>query len=116
MATLIWAGLGITWALLVLVFIVCAALAERTRQLGGGIQAMTDAVLSDPPRNFRVETDRYIVLLSCQHWTHTRRPWDSLWPCPVHGYEVTAARDHDTGQAAVLEEWFYADRTKEEGK
>lgn len=56
---------------------------------------MTDGVL---------EEDRYLVLLSCGHWTQTRRPFDRTYPCPYDGGDPEPARTSD-GQCAVLSLW-----------
>lgn len=31
----------------------------------------------------RIEEDRFIVLLECGHWVHTRNPDAGEWYCPV---------------------------------
>jgi hypothetical protein len=64
----------------------------------------------------RIESDRYVVLLACGHWVHTRRPEDSSWWCPViepesqnHGDQPAALTDD--GKPAVLASWdIWADQ------
>lgn len=58
----------------------------------------------------RVEGDRFLVLLACGHWVHTRNPEATRWPCPViepvnenHG-DQPAALTTD-GLPAVLGLW-----------
>lgn len=58
----------------------------------------------------QLEEDRYVVLLVCGHWVHTRAPQAGEWPCPVtqpaeqnHGMQrATVATD---GTPAILVGW-----------
>ena len=56
-----------------------------------------------------VDPTRYVVLLSCGHWTQTTSPADGVWACPTgeHGPAVLPARDAFNGDVAVLHVWEY---------
>lgn len=67
-----------------------------------------------PPRPVldrdRLESDRYLVLLACGHWAHTRGPDHDTFPCPVlepleerHGLQPPALTDD--GHRAILTSW-----------
>lgn len=53
----------------------------------------------------RVESDRFVVLLSCGHWTQTRALDGGGLYCQWHETSVEPARDGDV--PAVLTSWDY---------
>lgn len=61
-----------------------------------------ETMLSDHRRV--VEEDRFVVLLTCSHWTQTRRPNDEDWYCERCQKTRTAAK-FSSGDPAVLQGW-----------
>lgn len=56
-----------------------------------------------------VEGDRCIVLMTCGHWSHTRRDPSDVIDCEHCGEESRVARDEETDALAFIGSWDYVD-------